>query len=81
MTSQKSLGSFLPRQLIFILVAIVPVAFACNTLSHLHDPHPAPETMTPEAIGARLQPIAHTVPVAQNASSGPMMGPLAMVKN
>jgi hypothetical protein len=73
MSQQKPAVRYVPRELLFILAAIVPVALLCNTVSHLRDPHPAPESMTPQAIDARLKPVAHVFATADEvklASAG-----------
>lgn len=62
MKSQSSFGSsYLPRPLLLIVAAIVPVAAACNYLSHVRDVHVAPEAMSEGAVAARLAPVAHVL--------------------
>lgn len=63
----SSLQRYLPRPLLIIAATIVPVALACNYLSQLRDPHPAPATMTPSAVAARLAPFANVIPLMADA--------------
>ena len=76
MSQKSSLSGYFPRPLLVILGSIVPVAAVCYVLSQRLIPHPAPDAMTPQAIDARLQPIAHVfaaagdVKVVASAESG-----------
>jgi len=57
MTELKAARS-VPAPLLRVLVATVPIVVVCFFASGLHDQHAAASTMTPEAIAARLQPVA-----------------------
>ena len=61
MKPQKTVAAFLPRPLLLIAAAAVPVAIACNYLAQLRDVHPAPESMSAAAVAARLTPVAHVL--------------------
>lgn len=76
MKSQATVARFLPRPLLLIAAAILPVALACNYLSQLRDVHPAAEAMSPEAVAARLTPVAHVLSASTDtkvASAYPVM--------
>jgi cytochrome c5 len=79
MSLQQTVASFFPPPLLRILVAIVPVALVCAYLSRLHDPHPAPETMTAAAVAARLAPVAYVLAVAADAKDAPAAAPIALL--
>lgn len=54
----------LPAPLLRILIAVVPIVVVCYFASGLRDLRAQPGAMTPEAIAARLQPVAHIDAVA-----------------
>jgi hypothetical protein len=66
MNLQQTVASFFPRSLLLILASSLPIALACNQLSQARDVHMAPESATPAAVSARLTPIAHVLPVADD---------------
>lgn len=76
MTTQATATGFLPRPLLLIAAAIVPVVLACNYLSQLRDVHPAAQALSPEAVAARLTPVAHVLSASADtkvASAYPVM--------
>ncbi len=75
MTMQSNLASYFPAPLIRILVAAVVIAIVCYFVSGLHDKPASAESMTPEAIAARLQPVAHVMLAEAAASGAPSGGP------
>jgi cytochrome c5 len=75
MTEHKA-ASFLPAPLRRILVATVPIVIVCFFASGLHDQHAAASAMTPEAIAARLQPVAHLELANESAAASKDAAPL-----
>lgn len=76
MKPQETVAAYLPRPLLLIAIAVVPVAIACNYLSQLRDVHPAPDAMSAAAVAARLTPVAHVLAApadAKMAAAYPVM--------
>lgn len=61
MDVQGTIASFFPPPLVRIILTAVPIAVICYFVSGLHDQTSAPGTMTPEAVAARLRPVAQLV--------------------
>jgi cytochrome c5 len=70
MTEPKARSVF-PAPLLRILVTAVPIVLVCFLASGLHEQHAAANAMAPEAIAARLQPVAQAQLTPGTAPGGP----------
>jgi len=76
MSLQQAVAAYFPPPLLRILAAAVPVVIVCFFVARVHDKAPPPETMTPEAIAQRLQPVAVPVSAAADVAAAAPAAPL-----